>query len=179
MWTSSIPLYIPLCLYFNLVSSLYYFVTFIFTFHYVSILISMLGSVDALSTLLYIPLCLYFNQVRLVVATFSEDFTFHYVSILIRPPLPRSASLLFYHFLSTSSIARVRFCIFGSIFVCSGPFRLIFPVFSGFCRPYGFWGLSEVDSQSRKSVASSDLPQNSFSSHFSCLFLKTMTESSF
>ena len=128
-----------------------------FTFHYVSILI----------------LALLRSRCR------HLTFTFHYVSILIRPPLPRSASLLFYHFLSTSSIARVRFCIFGSIFVCSGPFRLIFPVFSGFCRPYGFWGLSEVDSQSRKSVASSDLPQNSFSSHFSCLLLKTMTESSF
>ena len=128
---------------------------------------------------LYIPLCLYFNKRKEDSPVKRGCFTFHYVSILIRPPLPRSASLLFYHFLSTSSIARVRFCIFGSIFVCSGPFRLIFPVFSGFCRPYGFWGLSEVDSQSRKSVASSDLPQNSFSSHFSCLLLKTMTESSF
>ena len=150
-------LYIPLCLYFNSTSVTSSNLAPSFTFHYVSILI--LSSYLLHKALPY--------------------FTFHYVSILIRPPLPRSASLLFYHFLSTSSIARVRFCIFGSIFVCSGPFRLIFPVFSGFCRPYGFWGLSEVDSQSRKSVASSDLPQNSFSSHFSCLLLKTMTESSF
>ena len=176
---AALVLYIPLCLYFNVRC--------------------LCGHCD--SDFLYIPLCLYFNQrnvhaalfcftftfhyVSILILTctflpeFLSSFTFHYVSILIRPPLPRSASLLFYHFLSTSSIARVRFCIFGSIFVCSGPFRLIFPVFSGFCRPYGFWGLSEVDSQSRKSVASSDLPQNSFSSHFSCLLLKTMTESSF
>ena len=150
-----------------------------FTFHYVSILISGGKAGDQTGTEIYIPLCLYFNFFAKNNRVRHYKFTFHYVSILIRPPLPRSASLLFYHFLSTSSIARVRFCIFGSIFVCSGPFRLIFPVFSGFCRPYGFWGLSGVDSQSRKSVVSSDLPQNSFSSHFSCLLLKTMTESSF
>ena len=150
-------IYIPLCLYFNIKNHT--------------------GKNMTIS--IYIPLCLYFNIICSIICCYNSIFTFHYVSILIRPPLPRSASLLFYHFLSTSSIARVRCCIFGSIFVCSGPFRLIFPVFSGFCRPYGFWGLSEVDSQSRKSVASSDLPQNSFSSHFSCLLLKTMTESSF
>ncbi len=149
----------------------------LFTFHYVSILIRTTSSLRAVISV-YIPLCLYFNPFSSVSGCGCGWFTFHYVSILIRPPLPRSALLLFYHFLSTSSIARVRFCIFGSIFVRSGPFRLIFPVFSGFCRPYGFWGLSEVDSQSRKFVASSDLPQNSLSSHFSCLLLKTITESS-
>ena len=77
---------------------------FLFTFHYVSISISQ-------------P---FFECLP------GFKFTFHYVSISIRPVFPRSASLLFYHFLSTSSIAHILFCIFDSIFVQSMPFSLFF-----------------------------------------------------
>ena len=55
-------LYIPLCLYFNLVK------------------VKDMAS----AVLLYIPLCLYFNQeTRSGVAHITYSFTFHYVSILM------------------------------------------------------------------------------------------------
>ena len=54
-------LYIPLCLYFNLVTLFLTLIASLFTFHYVSIL--MLFSLSNFCVLkqLYIPLCLYFN----------------------------------------------------------------------------------------------------------------------
>ena len=55
----------------------------IFTFHYVSILITLFFSLIASLDGIYIPLCLYFNPRIEAYMDAVETFTFHYVSILI------------------------------------------------------------------------------------------------
>ena len=79
-YLSSGPIYIPLCLYFNVYCHTIRSAMFVFTFHYVSILM----------------IC----SRRSSLVSFSV-FTFHYVSILIHPPHLFLFSFFSTHFLST------------------------------------------------------------------------------
>ena len=98
-------IYIPLCLYFNSSNFAKMSGTSSFTFHYVSILISLICTkfnvnediyiplclyfnhkrfnFKRYSKFIYIPLCLYFNAQRILATPCPMTFTFHYVSILI------------------------------------------------------------------------------------------------
>ena len=74
-----ILIYIPLCLYFNYIGDCSYEARYIFTFHYVSILMERVAQI----------------------ADEIKKFTFHYVSILIHPPHLFLFSFFSTHFLST------------------------------------------------------------------------------
>ena len=55
-------IYIPLCLYFNHINNDENYITVLFTFHYVSILMLKIRQNQPLTVGIYIPLCLYFNS---------------------------------------------------------------------------------------------------------------------
>ena len=79
-----------------------------FTFHYVSILISSPRAVVIALSQVYIPLCLYFNSSARLHGRISLKFTFHYVSILISFVITPSEAVrkFTFHYVSILMVAR-------------------------------------------------------------------------
>ena len=116
-------IYIPICFYFNISAKYFIAKISLFTFQYVSILISTQNH----------PHC------RLTV------FTFQYVSILIHRPNSRFFSTLFPHFLLTSQSLQIFYHI-SFINSTKEKQNHLFFMFVEFCRCTGIFTLSEGDS---------------------------------
>ena len=116
-------IYIPICFYFNIVSTLIISLLLSFTFQYVSILIESGQG----------------HSHRLL------PFTFQYVSILIHRPNSRFFSTLFPHFLLTSQSLQIFYHI-SFINSTKEKQNHLFFMFVEFCRCTGIFTLSEGDS---------------------------------
>ena len=76
-------IYIPICFYFNAKSFVKSSYVLLFTFQYVSILMSMAANLENPKSYIYIPICFYFNIGSYRFRIKTDKFTFQYVSILI------------------------------------------------------------------------------------------------
>ena len=116
-------IYIPICFYFNAKDFETSTLLVVFTFQYVSILMSM----------------------RIQEARKLKIFTFQYVSILIHRPNSRFFSTLFPHFLLTSQSLQIFYHI-SFINSTKEKQNHLFFMFVEFCRCTGIFTLSEGDS---------------------------------
>ena len=138
-------IYIPICFYFNISAKYFIAKISLFTFQYVSILISTQNHPHCRLTVFT------FQYVSILISTQNHPhcrltvFTFQYVSILIHRPNSRFFSTLFPHFLLTSQSLQIFYHI-SFINSTKEKQNHLFFMFVEFCRCTGIFTLSEGDS---------------------------------